>query len=229
MHTHLITCNSPPSTGVSLRVGTSTSVVVTAPSSSRPKHTNTARPSRRSSLQTLAATGEQGLVGDNFGARDPFAAELESNFGEKVLGNYNTEHIIKPPDAIKKFIGLGSKKCTPHKPGTPPLSEEEITRLKMQCAGWKFDKTTSGNSAISFEWKVKSFAAGLNLFKRIAEVAEAQGHHPDLHLEGYNTVRAVLSTHEAGGLTENDFIIASLINDLETSDLLPKVKAKFWA
>lgn len=217
------------SKSVSLRVGTSTTGVVAALSSSRPKHTNTARPSRRSSLQTLAAGGEKGLVGDNFGARDPFAAEIESNFGEKVLGNYNTEHIIKPPDAIKQYIGLGSKKCTPYKPGTPPLSEEEITRLKMQCAGWKFDKTASGNSAISFEWKVKNFSAGLDLFKRIAEVAEAQGHHPDLHLEGYNKVTAVLSTHDAGGLTENDFIIASMINDLETSDLMPKVKAKFWA
>jgi hypothetical protein len=34
-------------------------------------------------------------INQNFGARDPFAAEIESNFGEKVLGNWNTDHIIK--------------------------------------------------------------------------------------------------------------------------------------
>lgn len=43
----------------------------------------------------LDPSAERALVGENFGARDPFAAEIESNFGEKVLGNYNTEHIIK--------------------------------------------------------------------------------------------------------------------------------------
>lgn len=46
------------------------------------------------------------------------------------------------------------------------------------------------------------------LFGRIAEIAESEGHHPDLHLVGYNQVSAQLTTHSAGGLTENDFIMA---------------------
>jgi 4a-hydroxytetrahydrobiopterin dehydratase len=44
---------------------------------------------------TGGAAGEKALFGEDFGARDPYAAEIESNFGEKVLGNYNTDHIIK--------------------------------------------------------------------------------------------------------------------------------------
>ena len=46
--------------------------------------------------------------------------------------------------------------------------------------------------------QVQNFTAGLDLFKRIAEVAEAEGHHPDLHLEGWNNVSAVLNTHSVG-------------------------------
>jgi len=46
--------------------------------------------------------------------------------------------------------------------------------------------------------QVKNFTAGLELFKRIADVAEAEKHHPDLHLEGWNNVSAVLNTHSVG-------------------------------
>ncbi len=45
-------------------------------------------------------------------------------------------------------------------------------------------------------------------------VAEEQGHHPDLHLTGFNTVVAEMTTHAAKGLTENDFIMASKVGDL---------------
>ena len=69
----------------------------------------------------------------------------------------------------------------------------------------------------------------LQLLQGIAAVAEAEGHHPDLHLEGWNKARAVLTTHSIGGLSENDFILASKINDLDFSDALKKKKTKFWA
>ena len=49
------------------------------------------------------------------------------------------------------------------------------------------------------------------LTRRLAEIAEAEGHHPDLHLTGYNTAVAELTTHAAGGLTENDFIVAAKV------------------
>ena len=49
-------------------------------------------------------------------------------------------------------------------------------------------------------WQVRNFKAGLELFQRVAVVAEEEGHHPDLHLEGWNKVYAVLSTHSIGRL-----------------------------
>lgn len=63
---------------------------------------------------------------------------------------------------------------------------------------------------------------GLELFSRVGAVAEAEGHHPDLHLEGWNNVTLSLWTHERGGLTENDFVVAAKIDRLELGDLLSK-------
>jgi 4a-hydroxytetrahydrobiopterin dehydratase len=188
---------------------------------------------RRGSLRCYAGLdpgAERALVGEDFGARDPFAGEIESNFGEKVLGNSDTEHIIKPPEAIRDITGLRNKKCVPCEGGNiEKLEEGEINRLRLQCPGWKVSKTAQGVECISCDWKVKNFASGLELMTRLGKVADEEGHHPDLHLTGYNNIRAELSTHAVGRLTINDFILAAKLNDLELSDLMPKKKAKFWA
>lgn len=187
---------------------------------------------RRGGLQVCAGVdprAEKALLGEDFGARDPTAGELGSNFGEKVLGNYNTEHIIKPPEAMAEIVGLKNRKCVPCEGGVQALGESDINRLQKQCAGWRLVKNAEGHDCIQHEWKVRNFRAGLDLFQRIAVIAEEERHHPDLHLTGYNTVVAEMTTHAAKGLTENDFIMAAKINELEISDLLPKRKPKFWA
>ena len=56
--------------------------------------------------------------------------------------------------------------------------------------------------------------AGLAFFEKVAAVAEEEGHHPDLHLEGYRNVAIELWTHAIGGLSENDFILAAKIDRL---------------
>ena len=56
--------------------------------------------------------------------------------------------------------------------------------------------------------------AGIDFFNKVAALAEEEGHHPDLHLEGYRKVTIALWTHAVGGLTENDFILAAKINQI---------------
>jgi 4a-hydroxytetrahydrobiopterin dehydratase len=56
--------------------------------------------------------------------------------------------------------------------------------------------------------------AGIEFFNKVAALAEEEGHHPDLHLEGYRQVAIELWTHAIGGLSENDFILAAKINEL---------------
>ena len=60
----------------------------------------------------------------------------------------------------------------------------------------------------------KHFLEAIRLINEIAEVAESEQHHPDLHLTGYRNVRIELTTHAIGGLSENDFIVAAKIDEL---------------
>lgn len=110
----------------------------------------------------------------------------------------------------------------------PLLTEKEIYLLRNQVPGWQLIREDDVDR-IRSEWTVKDFKSALEFFQRIGEIAESEGHHPDLHLTSYNKVRIELFTHAVKGLTENDFIIAAKINALDISDLLKKKKPSYWA
>uniref|UniRef100_A0A0C9S3W0 4a-hydroxytetrahydrobiopterin dehydratase n=1 Tax=Wollemia nobilis TaxID=56998 RepID=A0A0C9S3W0_9CONI len=164
--------------------------------------------------------GARAILGD-FGARDPFPAELESKFGEKVVGDFGTDHKILIPSVAA--LSLADRPCDPNPPG---LSHEEATALLRKVVGWRIVEGDRG-PRLECLWKVKSFSAGMELFRRIAPVAEAANHHPDLHLEGGNSVRAQIWTHSIGGLSINDFIVAAKIDRIKISDLIPRKRV--WA
>lgn len=187
------------------------------------------RPLTRSPAHPLTRPSTPERAQD-FGARDATAGELESNFSEKVLGNFDTEHVIRPPEQMGDLIGLKNKRCESCEGGAVALLDEaEVNRLQLQCAGWRVRDNAAGVQCLACDWKVRNFTAGLELFSRIAALAEDEGHHPDLHLTGYSNVTAELTTHSVGGLTTNDFIMAAKINELELADLQPRVKPKYWA
>ena len=106
---------------------------------------------------------------------------------------------------------LAKKKCAPCEGGVPKLDPQRVRELLAQVPSWQ---PTPDGRAIRRSWKVYDFATGLDFFRRVGEVAEAEDHHPDLHLTGYRNVTIELSTHAAGGLTENDFILAARIDRL---------------
>jgi 4a-hydroxytetrahydrobiopterin dehydratase len=106
---------------------------------------------------------------------------------------------------------LSQKRCVPCEGSIPPLSPDEASALAASVSGWSVDAEAT---RISRSWTVKNFMAGIEFFNKVAALAEEEGHHPDLHLEGYRQVKIVLWTHAVGGLTENDFILAAKINKL---------------
>lgn len=106
---------------------------------------------------------------------------------------------------------LARKTCKPCEGGVEPIRKAEVEKLLGGLTGWKL---TGDGRRIRREWKVEDFLAGIDFFQKIAEVAEADDHHPDLHLTGYRNVAVELSTHAIGGLSENDFILAAKINEL---------------
>jgi 4a-hydroxytetrahydrobiopterin dehydratase len=106
---------------------------------------------------------------------------------------------------------LADRHCKPCEGGIPALDPDQIKKLLPTLPNWHVN-TTGG--ALRREWIVKDFSTALEFFRRIGEVAEAQGHHPDLHLTGYRAVVVEISTHAIGGLSENDFILAARIDRL---------------
>jgi len=106
---------------------------------------------------------------------------------------------------------LVAKKCQPCEGGVEPCTLDEANQQLAKLCGWRL---THEGQRIRKDWTVKNFMAGMEFFSRIAEVAEADGHHPDLHLEGYRNLSIELWTHAIGGLSENDFILAAKIDQL---------------
>lgn len=106
---------------------------------------------------------------------------------------------------------LARKKCLPCEGGVDPCSLEDAQQQVELLDGWTL---TQDGQRIRKAWRVKNFMAGMQFFSRCAEVAEQDGHHPDLHLEGYRNVAVELWTHAIGGLSENDFILAAKIDQL---------------
>ncbi len=104
---------------------------------------------------------------------------------------------------------LAEKKCIPCRGGTPPLTAEEIRPLLEQLNDW----TAEGNKKLIKSYKFKNFIEPVAFVNAIAQVAEAEGHHPDLYVR-WGEVRAYIWTHKIDGLTESDFIMAAKIDRL---------------
>lgn len=92
-----------------------------------------------------------------------------------------------------------------------PLSLQEAEEQLRQVEGWTL---VHDGQRIRRTWTVRNFMAGIEFFSKVAALAEEEGHHPDLHLEGYRQVSIELWTHAIGGLSENDFILAAKINQI---------------
>jgi len=106
---------------------------------------------------------------------------------------------------------LRAKTCVPCEGGVPKLTPTEAATLLQTVPGWSL---THNGERIRKEWTVRHFRAALAFFNRVGWLAEAEGHHPDLHLEGYRNVAIEIWTHAIGGLSENDFILAAKIDAL---------------
>ena len=108
----------------------------------------------------------------------------------------------------KELVG---KKCKPCEGGVDACTLDEAHSQLENLDGWYL---THDGQRIRKDWTVKNFLAGMDFFNRVAAVAEEDGHHPDLHIEGYRNIWIELWTHAIGGLSENDFILAAKIDQL---------------
>jgi 4a-hydroxytetrahydrobiopterin dehydratase len=104
---------------------------------------------------------------------------------------------------------LASKSCVPCRGGVPPLKGQALTALARQVNGWEVVE----EHHIAKIFKFPDFRQALAFVNRVGELAEQQGHHPDLTL-AWGKVGVTIWTHKIDGLTESDFILAAKIDQL---------------
>ncbi len=104
---------------------------------------------------------------------------------------------------------LSAHNCVACRGGAPALKGDEITPLLSQLEEWK----VVDEHHLTKRFPFPDFVQALALVNRIGELAEQQGHHPDIHLR-WGEVRIDIWTHKADGLTESDFILAAKIDEL---------------
>jgi len=112
---------------------------------------------------------------------------------------------------MNKSTPLVKKQCQPCEGIGDPLDQNQANDLLKSVEGWSIEKD---GKHISKKYIAKNFMAAVNFIQKVAVIAEAEDHHPDIHLTGYRKLEIDLSTHAIGGLSENDFIVAAKINDL---------------
>lgn len=104
---------------------------------------------------------------------------------------------------------LAKKDCVPCRGGVPPLKGAQLAALEEQVAGWE----TVNEHHISKTFKFPDFVQALAFVNQVGELAEQQGHHPDICL-AWGKVQITVWTHAIDGLTESDFILAAKIDQL---------------
>ena len=105
---------------------------------------------------------------------------------------------------------LASRACVPCRGGIPPLSESDARRLLEGTPEWRLEEN---GTRLVRRFEFEDFVKAMAFVNRVADIAEEQGHHPDIAIH-WNKVDLVLWTHKIGGLHENDFILAAKINRL---------------
>jgi 4a-hydroxytetrahydrobiopterin dehydratase len=104
---------------------------------------------------------------------------------------------------------LAAKTCVPCRGGVPPLKASEIAPLAKELQGWQVIEEHHLYKMYSFP----DFRTALDFVNRVGNLAEEQGHHPDIKL-AWGKVEITIWTHKIDGLTESDFILAAKIDTL---------------
>jgi 4a-hydroxytetrahydrobiopterin dehydratase len=105
---------------------------------------------------------------------------------------------------------LIAKKCLPCEGGVEPCPLDHARAQLASVPAWSL---SDDGRWIRRQIRFKDFVQTIACVNRIAELAESEGHHPDLHITGYRILGIELTTHAIGGLSENDFVLAAKIDE----------------
>ena len=109
-------------------------------------------------------------------------------------------------------MDLANQKCVPCESGAPILKGDELKSLMSQIEGWEL---YDAESKIKKDYEFENFAKAIEFINKVGQIAEEQGHHPNLYLHDYKKVRVELWTHKINGLHKNDFILAAKVDNID--------------
>jgi 4a-hydroxytetrahydrobiopterin dehydratase len=110
----------------------------------------------------------------------------------------------------KEMKNLASRECVPCRGGMPPMRGEEIAEFSAELDGWEVVQ----EHHLLKTYKHKDFGAALKFVNRVGQLAEEQGHHPDISF-GWGYAEIKIWTHKIDGLSESDFILAAKIDKIQ--------------
>lgn len=107
------------------------------------------------------------------------------------------------------MTNLVLKRCVPCEGGMPPLPEDQVNNLIKEVPEWELE-----DGKVVRRIKFKNFREAVSFVNKVADLAEAENHHPNISIYGWNKVKLTFFTHAIKGLSENDFIMAAKVNQL---------------
>ena len=108
-------------------------------------------------------------------------------------------------------MALTDQTCVPCQGGIPPLTKDQIQPYLSQInSSWQ----VIDNTQLTRDFSFKNFTQAIKFINQVADIAEKENHHPNIHLTNWNQVQLELYTHKINGLHQNDFILAAKINQI---------------
>ena len=108
---------------------------------------------------------------------------------------------------------LAEKKCVPCEGGIPAFDIKEIHKYLKKIDGWDVKSDDDKNYYLEKKFKFKNFIKSQEFVNKVGSLAEAEGHHPDIHF-GWGYAKVKIFTHAINGLAESDFILAAKVDQL---------------
>ena len=107
---------------------------------------------------------------------------------------------------------LADKKCIPCEGGIPSFDTNEIHKYLKKVDGWDVKNDEQKSFYLIKDFKFKNFEESQNFVNKVGNIAEQEGHHPDINF-GWGYAKITITTHAIEGLSENDFILAAKIDE----------------
>ena len=106
---------------------------------------------------------------------------------------------------------LANKKCIPCEGGIPSFDLKEIHKYLKKVDGWDVKEDELDGHYLTKQYKFENFVESQNFVNKVGQIAEIEGHHPDIWF-GWGYAKIKIFTHAIQGLHESDFVLAAKID-----------------